>query len=133
MNKLVTGAIIGLVILAVFTSFLLFQPKPTPSGGTMIGESLIMLNFTFPVHERLVINLQNVGPVPIDIPRTHFFLNDTEVRASGCMRTLNPSDSCEVTLTYTDSALVPGEAYALRIVTQDGATFSYSVVYGSSS
>jgi hypothetical protein len=135
MNKLLVALIIGLATLAVFTTVLLLQPKEPPlgAGGTMVAEMLLMQKFTFPVEGSLVINVRNVGPVPIDIRQTRFFLNDTELTASGCPKTLNPSDSCDVTLTYSGPPLTIGEAYALRIVTQDGATFSYSVVYGSSS
>jgi hypothetical protein len=135
MNRLLVVLIIGLVTLAVFTTVLLLQPKKPPlgAGGTMVAEMLLMQKFTFPAEGSLVINVRNVGPVPIDILRTRFFLNDTEVTASGCPKTLNPSESCDVTLTYSGPPLMIGEAYALRIVTADGTAFSYTVVYGSSS
>jgi hypothetical protein len=62
-----------------------------------------------------------------------YFLNGMSATAdNGCELTLAISGSCTTTLAVTTSNLASGAGYPLKIITPDGAIFSYSVIYSGS-
>src|SRR5208337_896583 len=90
----------------------------------------------------LTVTLRNVGPSAVQI--TDYFINGQLVGTAaagpnglpcggaGTTKTLTVGASCSETLT-PPSTISQGVAYVVKVVSVDGAVFSYSAIAGSSS
>lgn len=107
-------------------------------GGQQTKEQLIMEAYTWTVPGGpLSLTVRNVGPATIQI--SDFFVNGAlQAQPTGpCMTTTPPSlavgQSCLLTEATLAGTYSPGVEYPIKIVTVDGAVFSYSAIAGSSS
>jgi FlaG/FlaF family flagellin (archaellin) len=103
-------------------------------GGEQTKQQVIMESYTFPVGGPLTITVKNVGLAPVDMSKADFFINGLSATPGpGCNLTLAVGSSCTTTLSLSDGygSLASGLAYPVKIVTPDGAVFSYSCVYGA--
>ena len=80
----------------------------------------------------LILTLRNVGPAPLSL--MDFFVNGMAVPiTNACSVPLNVGSTCTVTLSTSGLNPSDGVAYVIKIVSVDGAVFSYSAIAGSSS
>lgn len=129
---LIAIAVAAAILLYVFAIGLIGGLQS--SGGQQTKQQLILEAYNW-VAANLVLNLRNVGSAAIDLNEADFFLNGVTHTATGygsCGATgvLAPQDPCpNVTISPTIS-VTGGVAYTLKIVTADGAVFSYAVIRG---
>jgi flagellin-like protein len=128
---LIAIAVAAAILLYVFAIGLLGNLGT--GGGQQTKEQVIMEAYNFPANGALSISVRNVGAATVDMSGADYFLNGVSATAdNGCKLTLAISGSCTTTLTVTVSNLSSGAGYPLKIITPDGAIFSYSVIYGGS-
>jgi flagellin-like protein len=130
---LIAIAVSAAVLLYVFSIGLL--TTLSTGGGQQTKQQVIMESYAFPVNGPLTITVKNVGLTSVDSSKTDFFINGQLATAgSGCSTTLAVGGSCTTTLSLPTGygSLTSGIAYPLKIVTPDGAVFSYSCIYGTS-
>ena len=131
---LIAVAVAAAILLYVFAGGLVGYLST--GGGQQTKQQVIMEAYYFPIGGPLSITVKNVGSAPVDLSKADFFINGLSAsRGSGCGVTLAIGGSCTTTVTPSGGyvSLVSGLAYTVKIVTPDGAVFSYSVVYGGSS
>jgi flagellin-like protein len=130
---LIAVAVAAAVLLYVFSIGLLGYLST--GGGEQTKQQVIMESYNFPVGGPLTVTVKNVGRGSVDLSKADFFINGVSATAgAGCSVTLTVSGSCTTTVSLSSGygSLVSGVAYPLKIVTPDGAIFSYSCVYGAS-
>lgn len=125
-----------LVALAVAAAILLYvyamgyMGQLQTSGGQQMKEQLVLEAYNWQSTNVLVLTVRNVGPTPINLASADFFMNgQASTWTMNCPSGLQPSQSCVISLTIPNAQ--QGTAYPVKIVTADGATFSYSAVCGS--
>ena len=133
---LIAIAVAAAIIVYVFSIGLLGGLQT--SGGQQVKQQVIMEAYNWVTTTSLILTLRNVGPAKVQF--ADWFINGAAVASPGgtCITggspagTLAVGNSCTVTLTppSTPSA---GVAYVLKVVSVDGAVFSYSAIAGSSS
>jgi flagellin-like protein len=139
---LIAIAVAAAIIVYVFSIGLLGGLQT--SGGQQVKDQVIMEAYNWNSLTSLIITLRNVGPANAQF--ADWFINGAAVTAptGSCATgvgtsplvayTLGVGSACTATLTpatsYTTSS---GVSYVIKIVTIDGAVFSYSAVAGSSS
>ena len=103
-------------------------------GGQQTKEQLIMEAYTW-TGTPLSMTIRNVGPAQVQF--ADVFINGVAQTASGaCMAgsaTLAVGSSCVLTVATPTPAPSSGVAYPIKVVTIDGAVFSYSAIAGSAS
>jgi len=108
-------------------------------GGQQTKEQLIMEAYQWnTLAGPLTLTVRNVGPANIQV--SDFFINGAlQTTPTGtCMSASPPvitvGNSCILTIaTPSGSTFSSGVEYPMKIVTVDGAVFSYSAIAGSSS
>jgi len=107
------------------------------SGGQQVKQQVIMEAYNWGTTNSLVLTLRNVGPASIELQ--DYFVNGIIATAlsgtcgySGGISTLTVGSSCTETITPPTTAAV-GVAYVVKVVSVDGAVFSYSAIAGSAS
>lgn len=138
---LIAIAVAAAIIVYVFSIGLLGGLQT--SGGQQVKQQLIMEAYSWPASGTgagvITMTLRNVGPSAIQL--TDAFINGqaaswTSGSGTACSTTtpLNVGSTCSMALTAPSSlTLAAGVSYVLKLVSVDGAVFSYSAVYGSSS
>jgi len=139
---LIAIAVAAAIIVYVFSIGLLGGLQT--SGGQQVKQQIIMEAYNWQTLTSLQLTLRNVGPANAQF--ADWFINGAAVTpgapATGvsCLtgtgtptvaNTLDVGTSCSVALAYTAAAA--GVSYVVKIVTIDGAVFSYSAIAGSSS
>lgn len=110
-----------------------FFGRANASESQRINEQLIMEAYNFLVNNTLTISVRNVGDLNVSMINADFFLNGLPLTPDdGCKLTLTTGMSCTTTLSVSTASLQQGASYPLKIVSSDGAVFSYPVVYGRS-
>jgi flagellin-like protein len=104
-------------------------------GGQQTKEQLIMEAYDWNPSTSLALTVRNVGPATITF--ADVFINGvlTAPATGGCMGatpTLAVGSSCVLTLSGL-TGYSSGVEYPIKLVTIDGAVFSYSAIAGSSS
>jgi len=133
---LIAIAVAAAIIVYVFSIGLLGGLQT--SGGQQVKQQVIMEAYDWTaVSGNLVMTLRNVGPAKAQFK--DWFINGQLATASGACTTggtpagtLGVGSSCVATLAPAGTAS-PGVSYVIKVVTVDGAVFSYSAIAGSAS
>jgi hypothetical protein len=131
---LIAIAVAAAVLLYVFSIGLMGSLGS--SGGQQTKQQLIMEAYSWPTGEGPTLNLRNVGSAGINVGTADVFLGGygPTTLGGGCTGTLAVQASCTTDpLAATDFAPSGGVSYVIKVVTADGAVFSYSAIYGQSS
>lgn len=94
-------------------------------------EQLALDYYDWTTSSALKLRLRNVGAATVTL--SEFFINGATQSQSGCSSNLVPQTGvCTATITPAGSILPiqRGTAYVVKIVTTDGAIFSYSCIAG---
>ena len=134
---LIAIAVAAAIIVYVFSIGLLGGLQT--SGGQQVKQQVIMEAYNWGTAGSLVLTLRNVGPASVEMQ--DYFISGTLVTPtggscgySGSTKQLSVGTSCTETLPNpTGVTISTGVAYVIKIVTIDGAVFSYSAIAGSSS
>lgn len=127
---LIAIAVAAAVLLYVFSIGLL--GSLSSSGGQQTKQQLVLEAYNWGTANSLILNLRNVGSASVNLALADVFVNGTKINnPTGCS-TLAPTLSCTMTVPAgtIPSTPVSGVAYVIKIVTPDGAVFSYSAIYG---
>jgi flagellin-like protein len=107
------------------------------SGGSQTKQQLVLEAYNWVSSPSLTLNLRNVGSAAIAVSSADVFVNGiSQAQPLTACGTLQPTGSCVVTFdvnTSGASSLLGGVSYVLKIVTPDGAVFSYTVINGQAS
>jgi FlaG/FlaF family flagellin (archaellin) len=129
---LIAIAVAAAVLLYVFSIGLIGGLQG--GGGQQTKQQLIMEAYNWiGAGASFDTTFRNVGSASVDVGAADYFVNGLAATMGGaCVGlVLDPQDSCEATITPDGSVTITsGVAYTLKIVTPDGAVFSYSVVAG---
>lgn len=133
---LIAIAVAAAIIVYVFSIGLLGGLQT--SGGQQVKQQVIMEAYDWTgTTGNLALTLRNVGPSQVQF--ADYFINGAKVGSptggcgySGATSTLSVGSSCTETLTPPSTAS-SGVAYVVKVVSIDGAVFSYSAIAGSSS
>ena len=129
---LIAIAVAAAIIVYVFSIGLLGGLQT--SGGQQVKQQVIMEAYNWNTLTSLQLTLRNVGPAKITF--ADWFVSGALVTPSGgsCVGTgvaLDVGASCTATLPLGAGSVSAGVAYVLKVVTIDGAVFSYSAIAGS--
>jgi len=129
---LIAIAVAAAIIVYVFSIGLLGGLQT--SGGQQVKQQVIMEAYNWGTTTSLILTLRNVGPASVQF--ADWFVNGQTAAAAGaCVAAnfqLGVGSSCTVTLTPPTTASA-GVSYVVKVVSIDGAVFSYSAIAGSSS
>ena len=135
---LIAIAVAAAIIVYVFSIGLLGGLQT--SGGQQVKQQVIMEAYNWATTATPKLTLRNVGPATIEIQ--DYFINGVLADASasggcgvsGATSMLSVGTSCVETLTVPAGVTASvGVAYVIKVVSIDGAVFSYSAICGSSS
>ena len=131
---LIAIAVAAAIIVYVFSIGLLGGLQT--SGGQQVKQQVIMEAYDW-TGATLKLTLRNVGPATVQM--MDYFINGSPVTtlsgACGYSAATSPlavGQPCTETLTPPTTAAA-GVAYVIKIVSVDGAVFSYSAISGSAS
>lgn len=128
---LIAIAVAAAILLYVFAIGLIGGLQS--SGGQQTKQQLIMEAYNW-VGTAVTLQLRNVGSAEIDLGAADFFINGLDAGTVGGTCNANvliPQEGCEGTLTPPGALTITGGvAYTLKIVTADGAVFSYAIIKG---
>jgi flagellin-like protein len=135
---LIAIAVAAAVLVYVFSIGLL--GSLSSSGGQQTKQQLIMEAYDWSGGTtcgagNLCLSVRNVGSASILVGSADVFVNGVKASATATDATLAPQASTLLTIvtpTFTP-ALAQGAAYTIKVVTPDGAVFSYSAIYGQAS
>jgi len=132
---LIAIAVAAAIIVYVFSIGLLGGLQT--SGGQQVKQQVIMEAYNWGTANSLVLTLRNVGPASVQFQ--DYFVNGVIATTlsgtcgySGATSTLTVGSSCTETVTPPTTAAA-GVAYVIKVVSVDGAVFSYSAIAGSAS
>ena len=131
---LIAITVAAAILLYVFSIGLLGSLQT--GGGQQTKEQLIMEAYNWNPPTGLTMTLRNVGPATVQFADA--FINGViqTPTGSGCMAgtppTLAVGSSCVMTFASL-TGFSSGVAYPIKLVTIDGAVFSYSAIAGSTS
>jgi len=132
---LIAIAVAAAIIVYVFSIGLLGGLQT--SGGQQVKQQVIMEAYNWGTTTSLILTLRNVGPATIVFQ--DYFVNGIKATTlsgtcgySGGTSQLTVGSSCTETLTPPTTASA-GVAYVVKVVSVDGAVFSYSAIAGSAS
>ena len=142
---LIAIAVAAAVLLYVFSIGLL--GSLSSSGGQQTKQQLVLEAYSWPTPgTTLTLYIRNVGSANINVAGADYFVNGVSVANGGsgasCVAgtavavntAVPPTGSCTVALTVPGlAALTSGAAYPVKVVTPDGAVFSYSAIDGQAS
>jgi hypothetical protein len=93
-------------------------------------QELVLEAYNWSTLTSLSFGLRNVGSATINIGTTDVFLNGVLQGTGPCTGTLTVQAKCAGSISPTGFTPVSGVAYVLKLVTPDGAVFSYSITAG---
>ena len=135
---LIAIAVAAAVLLYVFSIGLL--GSLASSGGQQTKQQLKLESYNWGTLGTPAMTMRNVGSAGINIAGADWFINGVaEIVTVGSCSTgstgssLLPQGSCAVTLTTTGLTPSSGVAYTIKVVTPDGAVFSYAAIAGQAS
>ena len=135
---LIAIAVAAAILVYVFSIGLL--GSLSSSGGQQTKQQLILSAYDWrSVPATLTLHLRNVGSAAINLAGSDYFVNGVKITTpawSLCTQTNSltvlPQGACSVDLPVSGFTppLSSGVAYSVKIVTPDGAVFSYSAIMG---
>jgi len=127
---LIAIAVAAAIIVYVFSIGLLGGLQT--SGGQQVKQQVILEAYNWGTATSLILTLRNVGPAQVLF--ADWFVNGISPSAiAGCNTALLVGTSCIATLTLGAASYSAGVAYVIKVVSVDGAVFSYSAIDGSAS
>ena len=127
---LIAIAVAAAIIVYVFSIGLLGGLQT--SGGQQVKQQVILEAYNWGTATSLILTLRNVGPAQVKF--ADWFVNGISPSATaGCNTALTVGTSCIATLTLGAASYSAGVAYVIKVVSVDGAVFSYSAIDGSAS
>jgi len=129
---LIAIAVAAAIIVYVFSIGLLGGLQT--SGGQQVKQQVILEAYNWGTATSLVLTLRNVGPAQIRF--ADWFVNGivpSSVAGACTSANLAVGTSCVATLTLGAASYSAGVAYVIKVVSVDGAVFSYSAIDGSAS
>jgi len=127
---LIAIAVAAAIIVYVFSIGLLGGLQT--SGGQQVKQQVILEAYNWQTATSLVLTLRNVGPAQVQF--ADWFVNGISPSGvAGCAAALTVGTSCVATLTLGGASYSAGVAYVIKVVSIDGAVFSYSAIDGSAS
>jgi len=140
-NRAVSQVVAALLVIAVTVAaavllyvFAIGVIGNLSSGvGQQVKDQITIVSYNFPIGGPLKITVKDVGSSSVDLSTADFFINGVSANPGpGCKLTLTIGGSCTTTLSPSGGygGLLSGYLYPVKIVTADGAIFSYSVTYG---
>lgn len=140
---LIAIAVAAAIIVYVFSIGLLGGLQT--SGGQQVKQQVILEAYNWVTPGTLTITVRNVGPASVQF--ADMFVNGNPIpggsiaaTSGGCWSgasntdTLAVGTACTLNLTgLTGTLYSDGVAYVVKVVSIDGAVFSYSAIDGSSS
>jgi len=129
---LIAIAVAAAIIVYVFSIGLLGGLQT--SGGQQVKQQVILEAYNWNTLTSLQLTLRNVGPAQVTF--ADWFVSGAKIApsGSGCSAAnyaLPVGQSCTETLTLAGYSA--GVAYVVKVVSIDGAVFSYSAIAGSAS
>jgi flagellin-like protein len=133
---LIAIAVAAAIVVYVFSMGLLGGLQT--SGGQQVRQQVIMEAYNWAnIANPVTLTLRNVGPAQVQF--ADWFINGVSVTPAGaCITggtpagTLAVGASCLVSLT-APAGTTSGTSYTIKIVSVDGAVFTFSAIAGSSS
>ena len=133
---LIAIAVAAAIIVYVFSIGLLGGLQT--SGGQQVKQQVIMEAYNWGATTSLQLTLRNVGPATVTF--ADYFVNGASITPSGgtcgyggATSQLKVGTSCTETITLAAGSYSAGVAYVIKVVSIDGAVFSYSAIAGSAS
>ena len=127
---LIAIAVAAAIIVYVFSIGLLGGLQT--SGGQQVKQQVILEAYNWGTATSLILTLRNVGPAQVLF--ADWFVNGISPSSvAGCNTALTVGTSCIATLTLGAASYSAGVAYVIKVVSVDGAVFSYSAIDGSAS
>ena len=127
---LIAIAVAAAIIVYVFSIGLLGGLQT--SGGQQVKQQVILEAYNWQTATSLILTLRNVGPAQVKF--ADWFVNGIAPSGTaGCAAALTVGTSCIATLTLGAASYSAGVAYVIKVVSVDGAVFSYSAIDGSAS
>jgi flagellin-like protein len=131
---LIAITVAAAILLYVFSIGLLGSLQS--GGGQQTKQQLIMEAYTWTTPAGpLTMTMRNVGPATIQF--ADVFINGAKQTATGSCEGATPTvlvgASCTLIIAAPTGSPTAGVAYPIKVVTVDGAVFSYSAIAGSSS
>jgi FlaG/FlaF family flagellin (archaellin) len=126
---LIAIAVSAAVLLYVFTIGLIGTLQT--GGGQQVKQQLIMEAYDWTALGTLKIWVRNIGAAEIVL--ADMFVNGLAVNfviPTECNNTFKIGQSCRVIINQFLVTIMSGVTYSLRIVTVDGAIFTYAVTAG---
>ena len=99
------------------------------SGGQQTKHQLIMEAYKAQGTTSWTFNVRNTGSSTLQI--SAIYVNGTSVTFSGTT-SLAPTNSASLTITGLSGSFVMGVGLPVKIITVDGAVFTFNVIYGRS-
>jgi flagellin-like protein len=127
---LVAIAVSAAILLYVFSIGLIGGLQT--GGGEQVRQQLIMEAYDWTALGTLKIWVRNIGATEIVLG--DMFVNGLAVNfviPTECNNTFKIQQSCRIIINQFLATITPGITYSLRIVTIDGAVFSYPVTAGN--
>ena len=130
---LIAIAVAAAVLLYVFSIGLLGSLGG--SGGQQAKQQLILEAYDWSDTGTLTLHLRNVGSAAINVENADFFLGGVKVDFSPTTcpsaTAVPPQGSCDGDISTAPLTTISGGvAYVIKIVTPDGAVFSYTALAG---
>ena len=129
---LIAIAVAAAVLVYVFSIGLLGSLQG--GGGQQVKDQVILEAYNWGALNKPIINVRNVGTAGITF--ASMYVNGTQINTigygTGCSTGMLPVQAtCAVALTLVTPG-VSGVAYVIKVITIDGAVFSYSAIAGQS-
>ena len=101
------------------------------SGGQQTKQQLVMEAYSALGGTSWIFNLRNPGSATLQVAAV--YVNGTSCTFTPTTLTIQPAKSAQVTVSVSGlSGLTLGVGYPIKIVTVDGAVFTFTVIYGRS-
>lgn len=107
------------------------------SGNQPYTQGIALEYYDWSTLSSLSLKVRNIGATNVNLQNADYFVNGLMTTASvgTCASSSStakvvPQDSCPVTLTVSAFTPSNGIAYVVKIITPEGAVFSYSCVAG---
>jgi len=97
------------------------------SGGQQIRDQLIVEAYQAQSNSSWTLHLRNTGNKVVAI--SAIYVDANPVTFSG-VTTYGPGEAGTLTVDVSDLTLECGVGYPVKIVTKDGAVFSFLIIYG---
>jgi flagellin-like protein len=129
---LITITVSAATIFYLYSSNLLGSLTGAQPQSGQYSNQITLEYYDWTKLTNLTLTVRNVGSGLANIAA--YYVNGIKYTPTGgtctSTATLQPQQSCKVTLTIAAGSALSGVAYSVRVVTKDGGVFSYSCIAG---